>query len=140
MKQLKGYLKTVRLSKEEEEKVSLFMKEHPYFGNFSTVVRASLWEFMKAKQLNPIPLQRPSFLWEYALSPGEIQEILRGPQKKRLWLVGKILEHARWDEIWNYLTVDQIAQDLPFLRLPHKIKAHWNYALNRWRMKPEWKS
>lgn len=136
MKQLKGYLKTIRLSKQEEKKVSLFVREHPYLGHFSTVMRAALWEFMNGKRSSTLPSERPSFLWEYSLSPGEIQEILSGPQKKRLWLVAKILEHARWDEIWNYLTVDQIARDLPYLRLPQKTKAHWQYTLNRWRMRP----
>lgn len=139
MRDAKSHLKTIRLSKGEEKKVALFLQEHPHLGNFSTVARAALWEFLSGNRSRALLSNRPSFLWEYSLRPGEIQEILSGPRQNRLWLVAKILEHAQWNEIWDYLTVDQIAEDLPYLRLPQKTKAHWYYSLNRWRERP-WKS
>ena len=94
------------------------------------MVRAALWDFLGPEGEKEKP---PSFIWEYDLSHGEILEILRGPQKQRLWLVAKILEHGKWEEIWKYLTLRQIKMDLPYLRLPDKTKRHWQYALSRWR-------
>ena len=79
---------------------------------------------------------RPSFIWEYELTQGEIHEILEGPRPKRLWLVAKILENGKWNEIWEYLTVEGIAADLPYLRLSEKSFNHWRYAIDRWRHKP----
>lgn len=128
----KNNLKTVRFTANENAKIGRYLSDHPYIKRFSTLVRAALWEF-----LQEIPTQRkthrPSFLWDYDLNHGQIMEILHGPQKNRLWLVAKILEHARWHEIWEYLTLPQIAQDLPRLRLPEKTRAHWVYALRRWK-------
>lgn len=74
----------------------------------------------------------PSFMWDYPLSTEEIRAILTGPRKQRLWLVAKILQHAKWAEIWSYLTPRHIAIDLPLLRLPEKTKQHWQYALQHW--------
>lgn len=89
------------------------------------------------KQRISYPKQSTSFLWEYPLSFNEIHKILRGSQKKRLWLVGKILEHGKWDEIWQFLTLRQIKADLPLLRLPDPTKRHWEYALKRWEARRE---
>lgn len=113
------------------------LEEHPHLSTFSNLVRASLVNFMKrGPHGSPRDRQRPAFLWEYSLTPGEIQEILSGSRKKRLWLVAKILEHGKWEEIWDYLTVDQIEADLPYLRLATKTREHWRFALNRWRHSP----
>jgi hypothetical protein len=123
-------MKTVRLTLEEDTAVQSYIKDHPYITTFSTLVRAALAEYLQPTQEQKPP---PSFLWDYDLSHGEILEVLRGPQKQRLWLVAKILEHGKWEEIWQYLTRRQIAADLPILRLPEKAKRHWEYALRRWR-------
>lgn len=133
----KNYLKTIRLTKADQTMAIRLLEEHPYLASFSNLVRAALWNFMKRSSHEA---QRdfgpPTFLWEYSLTRGEIQEILSGPREKRLWLVAKILEHGKWEEIWDYLTIDQIEADLPYVRLPDKTKEHWQFALNRWRHSP----
>ena len=140
MRNTRSHLKTIRLSRLEETALERFLAKHPHLGNFSTVVRAALWDFMKENSPERRPdTERPSFLWEYDLTNGEIHEILEGPQSKRLWLVAKILEHGKWDEIWKYLTVEGIAADLPHLRLPEKSFNHWHYAMDRWRRR-SWQS
>lgn len=138
VKQTRRYLKTIRLTKADQRIAQRLLEEHPHLGTFSNLVRASLVNFMKqGSPRGPLEdRQRPAFLWEYPLTRGEIQEILSGPRKGRLWLVAKILEHGRWEEIWDYLTVDQIEADLPYLRLAAKTKEHWHLALDRWRHSP----
>lgn len=128
----KNNLKTIRFDKVEEREIHQFIQGHPYIKSFSTLARAAIWEFLEG-QPDKNQGRPPSFLWEYDLSHGEIREILRGPQKQRLWLVAKILEHGQWNEIWKYLSLKQIGKDLPYLRLPDKTKKHWQYALSRWR-------
>lgn len=123
----------MRLTKEEDRRVNRFIKKHPYIQNFSTLVRVALWEYLNENFKEKDIDEKPSFLWDYDLSQGEIAEILNGPQKSRLWLVAKILEHAKWDEIWKYLTLEKIRRDIPLLKLLPKTKAHWEYALKRWR-------
>lgn len=133
----KRYLKTIRLNPADQRVVARLREQHPHLGTFSDLVRASLWNFLKGGSEGVRRgAHRPSFLWEYSLTRGEIQQILCGPRNKRRWLVAKILEHGRWEEIWEYLTLEQIEADLPFLRLSQKTKAHWQVALNRWRHAP----
>lgn len=114
-------------------RIASFIKEHPYLQQFSTLVRAAVWEYVTANQRLQAPKQRPSFVWDYDLSEGDLHAILNGPQKERLWLVARILEHGKWDEVWRYLSRGQIAHDLPHLRLPPKTKRHWEYATRQWR-------
>ncbi|MBI2343995.1 MAG: hypothetical protein HYV02_06660 [Deltaproteobacteria bacterium] len=125
--------KSVRITLAEESKIVAFISEHPYLQQFSTVVRAAVWEYITANQRLQTSLQRPSFLWDYDLAEGDIHAILNGPQRQRLWLVARILEHGKWDEVWRYVSRGQIAYDLPHLRLPIKTKQHWAYAIRQWR-------
>ena len=96
----KNNLKTVRFTREEEASIGRYLTGHPYIKSFTTLVRAALWDYLQHAP-DDIPKTRPSFLWDYDLSFGQIMEILKGPQRNRLWLVAKILEHAKWKEIWE---------------------------------------
>lgn len=136
----KGNLKTVRLANKEMGSVGKFLETNPAIGNFSSLARIAILDFI-AKHgsipLRPIVeekyVEKPSFIWDYDMSEGEIREILSGPIEKRKWLVARILEHAKFNEVWKYLTPRDIERDLPTLRLSQKTREHWEYALKRWR-------
>lgn len=130
--QYKTNLKSIRLTVREEYQINTYLKREPQVRNFSSLVRAALNSYLSGHAA-PTADERPSFLWEYDLNPGELHEILAGPRAQRLWLVAKILEQARWPEIWQYLTRRQISADLPYLRLSPSTRRHWEYALRRWR-------
>jgi hypothetical protein len=132
----KSTLKTIRLTRKDEQMVKALLKSHPYINNFSTLVRAALVHFMNPQEEGvAVVSESPSFIWDYNLKPAEILEILRGPRAKRLWLVARILEHASWNDVWKYLSLDTLERDLPYLRMSDKTKRHWAYALKRWRNK-----
>ncbi len=78
--------------------------------------------------------KRLPFLWDYDLTEEDVRRILReGTPAERGWLIGRILEYAPWEEIWRYLTPDQIAQNLEnvHFRSP-RDRELWTYALKRW--------
>lgn len=136
----KGNLKTVRLSTKETTLIEQFLNQNPAIENFSALARIAILDLIAKNgtiPLRPIvtepPAQRPSFLWDYDLSRGQIREILSGPLAQRKWLVARILEHASFDEIWDYLTPRDIERDLQSLRLLPKTREHWEYAIKRWR-------
>lgn len=130
---LKSNLRTVRLTGEENKALEHFMAFHPNLNHFSSLTRVALREYIQRHRALATGPASPSFLWEYKLDEEAIFEILHGPQKERLWLVAKILEHAKWEEVWRYLSPEMIEQDLPHLRLSEKTKRHWEYAFRRWR-------
>lgn len=78
--------------------------------------------------------RRLSFLWDYDLSQEDVRRILReGTPTERGWLIGRILEHAPWEEIWRYLTPEQIERDFEHLRFRSpRERELWAYALKRW--------
>lgn len=78
--------------------------------------------------------KRPYFIWDYDISEEQVWEILRGDNETRkVWLISRILQYARWDDIWKYLTLDDVRKyfDQIYWRFPF-IKEMWAYALEVW--------
>ena len=79
------------------------------------------------------PGQRPYFLWDYDISDEEVRHMLRhGSPAEKAWIITRILEYAKWDDIWHYLTVHDIRQNLDHLRFRRsQDRELWAYALDR---------
>lgn len=46
--------------------------------------------------------------------------------------MSRILESARYEDIWHYLTLRQVKEMFPLLRLKPSIRQVWEYALQVW--------
>jgi hypothetical protein len=80
------------------------------------------------------PVERPYFFWDYDLTEADVRRIVReGTPQEQAWVVARILEYAKWDDIWRFLTPDDIRRNLDRLRfrLPQDRQL-WEYALTRW--------
>jgi predicted nucleotidyltransferase len=82
--------------------------------------------------------RRAYFFWDYDLSEEDVRRILTGGDPyERAWVISRLLEAARWDDIWTYITVDDIRRhwdDLTF-RAPYFREA-WEHALVVWARTP----
>jgi hypothetical protein len=78
--------------------------------------------------------QRLYFLWDYDLSDDDVRRILRSDNpSEKAWLMTRILEYAKWEDIWRYLTVADIRQHFEHLRFRQpQDQELWAYALDRW--------
>lgn len=78
--------------------------------------------------------QRPYFLWDYDITEEEVREIIRGGNEvEKAWVITRILEYARWEDIWRYLTVDDIRNNFERLRFRWpQVRDLWAYALKVW--------
>ncbi len=78
--------------------------------------------------------QRPYFFWDYDITEEEVREILRsGNEVEKAWVITRILEHAKWEDIWRYLTVRDIQENLKRLRFRWpRDRELWTYAIARW--------
>jgi hypothetical protein len=76
----------------------------------------------------------PYFLWDYDLSPQQVQDLLKASSPEdKAWLISRILNYARWDDIWRYVTVNDIRQHFDQLHFRHpQDRELWAYALERW--------
>lgn len=73
------------------------------------------------------------FLWDYNLTDDQIHAILSGDNEvEKLWLTARILTHAKFEDVWRYLSLKNIAKTFSKLRLPQKTKQAWQLALNVW--------
>lgn len=78
-------------------------------------------------------MTRPYFLWDYEIDKKKVRKILKeGDETTRLWLIGKILSSAHFDDVFKYLTIKDIAKALPKLRIRPQIKKTWERALKVW--------
>jgi len=76
---------------------------------------------------------RPYFLWDYDLTEADVRRILRGKNEvERRWMLGRILTNAHFDDIWTYVTVGEVAEELPSLRMRPEVKQAWENALEVW--------
>jgi hypothetical protein len=78
--------------------------------------------------------RRLYFFWDYDISDAEIHRILRhGSPEEKAWVITRILEHAKWNDIWRYLTLNDIRQNLDHLCFRRaQDRELWAYALERW--------
>ena len=138
----KDYIQTIRLTKPEWEDVSRFIKLNPTFESFSSVARTAIRQFLRHKsKLETITISsesahRPYFLWDYNFSEEEVHELLSQQSfEKKKWLIARILEQARFEDVWKYLSVDDIQVALPLIRMSPKKKEYWNHAIKVWNKK-----
>ena len=75
------------------------------------------------------------FLWDVRLSePGFRRLVARGTDHERRWAIRRLLEYGEWEEIWRYLTLDDVERALPGLRLrTPELDSFWREAVARWR-------
>lgn len=79
------------------------------------------------------PSGRPYFFWDYDITEEEIRDILRGDNEvERAWVITRILEYARWEDIWRYLTLDDVRENFEQLGLKSYLRDLWAYAIEVW--------
>ncbi len=76
---------------------------------------------------------RPYFIWDYDLSEADLQQILRGEDEQaKIWVVSRLLESARYEDIWSYISLRELQAIFPKLQLKPQVRAVWEYAMKVW--------
>ena len=80
---------------------------------------------------------RPYFLWDYDLTESDVLTLLRaGDEDTRCWLVARILESARYEDVWRYVSLAEVRALFPHLKLKPPVREAWAYALEVWETMP----
>lgn len=78
-------------------------------------------------------MQKPYFMWDYDLTTDQIKELLHSDNEvEKSWLTARILTHAHFDDVWEYLSVANIVKLFPKLYLKPEVKTAWKHALEVW--------
>jgi len=140
----RNIIATIRLTKEEASAVKAYLRHNPVFESVSSLGRVATMEFIRSRRELPLSAlpgtssePRPAFLWDYDLTEFQVHELLRhAPFDQRKWLIARILDRLRPPEVFRYLTLEDIRQALPRLRLEPRVKRHWQEAVALWTRAP----
>ena len=70
------------------------------------------------------------FFPDQRVTEDEIRQLLRqGPPEQRAWVVSHLLRYAQWDDIWNYVSRDEVRDIFPELDLPETLRQAWGRML-----------
>lgn len=78
---------------------------------------------------------RPWFLWDVDVSEQERRERLQQPDPDaRAQWQACVMREARFKEVWDYLTLDEIVRDWPHIRRHlGRMRGFWEFLLRGWR-------
>ncbi len=77
--------------------------------------------------------KRPYWLWDYDLTEDQVREILAGKNEtEKIWMTGRILSSAHFNDVWKFLRVKDILNIFPKLRVRPEVRDNWQQALTVW--------
>lgn len=86
-------------------------------------------------------LLRPYFIWDYDLTEADLRAILQGDdEQQKAWLVARLLESARYEDVWQYISLAELRAIFPKLQLKSQVRAAWEFALLVWAAEPSHES
>ena len=60
----------------------------------------------------------------------DLEEILaEGSREERAWVISHLLRYAQWEDIWTYVSRDEVREIFPELDLPESLQAAWGRML-----------
>ncbi|MEE8138347.1 MAG: hypothetical protein V3R89_00100 [Thermoanaerobaculia bacterium] len=56
----------------------------------------------------------------------ELERILvEGTLEERAWAISHLLRYAQWDDIWAYVSREEVREIFPSLDLPENLRTAW---------------
>ena len=76
---------------------------------------------------------RQEFLYffpDQRVTAEEVRHLLRqGTTAQRAWVISHLLRYAVWDDIWTFVSRDDVREIFPELDLPENLRAAWGRML-----------
>lgn len=67
------------------------------------------------------------FIPERAMTATQLKRLLaEGSPELRAWAVTRLLLYADWEEIWSFVTRDEVRELFPLLDLPPSLRIAWS--------------
>jgi len=66
------------------------------------------------------------FFPEQKITEQEALHLLhQGTPEQRAWVISHLLRYAQWDDIWLYVTREEVKEIFPVLDLPENLRQAW---------------
>jgi hypothetical protein len=70
------------------------------------------------------------FFPDQKVTADEVRQLLRqGTSEQRAWVISHLLRYAQWDDIWTYVSRDEVREVFPALDLPEPLRLAWGRML-----------
>jgi hypothetical protein len=70
------------------------------------------------------------FFPEEEVPAEEVERILTtGSESERSWVISNLLRYAQWDDIWMYVSREEVREIFPLLDLPDNLRQAWGRIL-----------
>ena len=79
--------------------------------------------------------ERPYFIWDYDYTEEDVRAILRGEDEyAKVQMMVRILESARWEDIWGYVTLAQVRRYWEQISrwMRPQVREAWTWAFEVW--------
>jgi hypothetical protein len=77
--------------------------------------------------------KRLSYFWDYKLTEKDFKEILAsGNEVRRRWAIARLVESAPLTEVWKHISLKELQEIFPHLKLKEPIRRVWQKALQVW--------
>lgn len=78
-------------------------------------------------------LDRPDSLYffpDQKVTAEEARNFLRnGTVEQRAWVISHLLRYAQWDDIWTFVSREEVKDIFPDLELPENLRNAWGRML-----------
>ena len=72
-----------------------------------------------------------AFIPEREMTASQLRQLLEdGPDERRAWAITRLLLYADWEEIWGFVSREQVVELFPLLELPDGVRAAWARMLD----------
>ncbi len=72
------------------------------------------------------PAEHLYFFPDEEITADEVRRILAGDdEERRAWVVSHLLRYAQWDDIWEFVSRDEVRELFPQLDLPDNLRQAW---------------
>jgi len=66
------------------------------------------------------------FFPDREMSADELRALLRdGTEEQRAWAISHLLRYAQWEDIWTYVSREEVREIFPVLELPDNLRQAW---------------
>ena len=66
------------------------------------------------------------FFPDQKVTNDEVRRILlQGTAEQRAWVISHLLRYAQWDDIWTYVSREEVKEVFPTLELPENLRQAW---------------
>ena len=73
------------------------------------------------------------YFWDYKLTKNDLKSMLAsGNEIKKRWAIARLVESAPFDEVWDYINLQELQETFPHLKLKEPVRRVWQKALKVW--------